>query len=61
MDRGGLWATVHGVAKGQTQFSDSTTTMHEFKLLGRKPRVFETLWMKNGKLLRYTFIPNAYK
>ena len=26
MDRGARWATVHGVAKSQTQFSDSTST-----------------------------------
>ena len=61
MDREDLQATVHGIAKSQTQLRDSTTTMHEVKLLGRKLRVFETLWMKVGKLLRYTFIPNACK
>ena len=26
MDRGARWAPVHGVAKSQTQFSDSTST-----------------------------------
>ena len=26
MDRGALWATVHGVAKSQTQLSDFTST-----------------------------------
>ena len=26
MDRGARWATVHGVAKSQTKFSNSTST-----------------------------------
>ena len=52
MDREDFRATVHRIAKSQTQLRDSTTTMHEVKLLGSKPRVFETLWMKDGKLLR---------
>ena len=28
MDRGAWWATVHGVAKSQTQLSDFTFTFH---------------------------------
>ena len=28
MDRGASWAAVHGVAKSQTQLSDSTFTFH---------------------------------
>ena len=27
MDRGAWWATIHGVAKSQTQLSKSTTTL----------------------------------
>ena len=34
MDGGAWWATVHGVAKSQTQLSDFTFTFH-FKLLIR--------------------------
>ena len=34
---------------------------HEVKLLGRKPHIFQTIWTKDGKLLSYTFIPNACK
>ena len=30
MDGGAWWATIHGVAKGQTRLSDFTFTFHEF-------------------------------
>ena len=32
MDRGARWATVHGVAKGQTRLSDFTFTSHFYAL-----------------------------
>ena len=32
MDRGAWWATVHGVAKSQTQLSDFIFTFHFYEL-----------------------------
>ena len=34
MDRGALWAEVHGVAKSRTQLSDFTFTLTLLRLLG---------------------------
>ena len=36
MDRGPWQATVHGVSKGQTRLSDSTSSLHFFLVLALK-------------------------
>ena len=41
MDRGDWWATVHGVARTQTQLSDYTQQQQEVKYLPNKWRLFD--------------------
>ena len=38
MDRGALWATDQGVAKGQTQLSNSVHTHIEIKMVKKKKK-----------------------
>ena len=47
MDRGAWWAIVHGIAKGQTQFSDRLSNWKEVL------ESWET-WFSLAKLIHYT-------
>ena len=60
MDGGAWWATVHGVAKSQTQLSDFTSLIRSLRALlisGQCPiRVFSITVLRTGMLFHCLFV-----
>ena len=56
MDRGTWWATVHGIAKSQTQLSDKHSIAQDYSLLGSslqgifQARILELVFATPGDL-----------
>ena len=52
MDGGAWWATVHGVAKSQTQLSDFTFTFCNRKFMMGLKKVRGNVWIKTSVEVR---------
>ena len=64
MDRGGLWATVHGVAKSRTRLSDFTSSLglcHSFKGCAPSPSLLFQLHLlkENMTIISQDFTPTC--